>query len=1023
MAFNQFKILANGIALETYDDFAISLNYQITDITDITSRKTSFSKTIVIPGTPVNNDFFQQIFELNVDISDTSYNPKIAIPCSVRIGDEEVFAGNLQLLRVISNQKLVEYEIIITGLLKNILFSFADYYLTDLNLSEYNHERNLTTVSNSWDYVIKRNGADFNATGLGEGYVYPFINHGNSQNIGSVSYLYDMFPAVYVKTIMDKLFAFAGYSYTSTFFNSPYFKSLIIPFTSDKLQFSPEELSGLTTTVGVNGALPETSPQVNTNQFAPFQINSGITGFRQFSPAMKRGMSYDSFSNIPAPSFIPLQKESGSITGVELSDPGNRWNGFNQYTVSQSGFYEVNFEMNFIMKYIHTGSSILGNNIKYKSGVFTYGVQLLKINSTGTITTIVSEAPVPDLLNSTFAPSSGTHASPWYDLDTPLNISMNIPSIYLEQGDRLRLRFILKYPSNFKWDGILNDDKILALAVLQPSTDGQGNYFQVRPASNIITSPIVNIDLLQALPNMKMRDFFLSIVKMFNLIVSDDPQTSGNIIIEPKDIFYESRKKIKDWTYILDYADDLVQTPMSELDVRRYEFKYQEDDDYLNKQYLDETKEYYADYEVDFLNEFSNETLEVSIGFAPTPDTNMFIGNRVAPFFADLEGQTTMKPKKVKPRILFYTGVKNGEFRLQLNPNATSTNVYTSYPYCGMWDDPYDAEYDLAWGKPQKIYWNSPSFPNNNLVQMWWSSTIQELSDVNAKLIEGSFHLTPQDIQDFDFRDIILINNAYYRVNKIIDYNPILNDKTTRVELYKIDTVDFFPPPKQTLPTSSFGCPTDVVAQKIGGQFFYVSASGQKLTQDCCLLVGGVWSNGACKVPFANTGGGTGVGDPVVVKFGSGVSNGKVLKPTGGFNNSPVWQEKPVEQYKNNNSVNKPDVQVLGMGNYIPNNAGNAMVIGDNNVLSPQVQNAMVIGDNTFVRNDNSLVVGDILIDTNGLQYLNPYIIDGGEDIVMNENKTNFIDVVDGGFNSVRNFGGDSKLRPIIDGSTPNYSV
>jgi hypothetical protein len=1018
MAFNQFKILANGVALETYDDFAISLNYQITDITDITSRRTSFSKTIVIPGTPINNEFFQQIFELNVDISDTGYNPKIAIPCSVRIGDEEVFSGNLQLLRVLSNQKLVEYEIVITGLLKNILFKFGDFYLSDLNLSEYNHERNITNVSNSWNYQIKKNGLDFNATGLGEGYVYPFINHGNSQTIGSVSYLYDMYPAVYVKTVMDKLFDFAGYSYTSSFFNSNYFKSLILPFTSDKLQYSPEELSGLTTTVGVLGTNPEPSNPVS-NQFFNLEIGAGFTGFRQFSPVMRRGMSYDNMSNASIQFFIPLEKENGSTGNVVMTDPGNRWNLFSsRYTTTQSGFYDIDFNMNFIMKYIHQN----GNDIRYVSGLFTYGAQLMKITSTGQ-QFIIQEAPVPDLLNSTFAPSSGTHASPWYDLDTPLNISMAIPGIYLDAGDRLVIRFILKYDKKFKWFGLLNDDKIFATALLQPTTDGQPNYFSVKPSSNIITSPIINVDLLQALPNMKMRDFFLSIVKMFNLIVSDDPTTSGNIIIEPKDVFYNSRKKVKDWTYLLDYSDDVVQTPMSELDVRRYEWKYLEDDDYLNKQYIDETKDYYADYEVDFLNEFSNEVKDISIGFAPTPDTNLFIGNRVAPFFADLEGGTTMKPKKVKPRILFYTGLKDGQFVLQNNPNATSSNVFPKYPYCGMWDDPYDPEYDLAFGKPQKIYWNSPVFPNNNLVQMWWSSTISELSDVNAKLLEASFYLTPIDIQDFDFRDIILINNAYYRVNKIIDYNPILNDKTTKVELYKLDSVDFYPPPRQILPTGSYGCPTDIVAQKIGGNFYYVSASGQKLTQDCCNLVGGVWSNGACKVPFYNGGGGTGVGDPVEVSWGSGVSNGKIIKPTGGYNNSPVWQQKPVEQFKNNNSVNSPDIQVLGVGNYVPLNIKNAMIMGDNNVISPEIKNAMVIGDNTFVREDNSLVIGDLLINSDGLQYANPYIIDAGENDVMNEGKTNLIDVIDGGFNSVRNFGGDSKLRPIIDGTTPDYSV
>jgi hypothetical protein len=37
----------------------------------------------------------------------------------------------------------------------------------------------------------------------------------------------------------------------------------------------------------------------------------------------------------------------------------------------------------------------------------------------------------------------------------------------------------------------------------------------------------------------------------------------------------------------------------------------------------------------------------------------------------------------------------------------------------------------------------------------------------------------------------------------------------------------------------------------------------------------------------------------------------------------------------------------------------------------------------------------------------------------MNYGKTNLIDIVDGGLNSVRDFGGDSKARPIIDGSEP----
>jgi hypothetical protein len=105
MSFNQLQIIANNTVLDTYDDWDVSLNYQIQDILDISKRTTSFSKTIIIPGTKLNNEFFENIFDLNIDISITSYNPKRSLPCQIKIGDQAIFNGNLELLQVIVNQK------------------------------------------------------------------------------------------------------------------------------------------------------------------------------------------------------------------------------------------------------------------------------------------------------------------------------------------------------------------------------------------------------------------------------------------------------------------------------------------------------------------------------------------------------------------------------------------------------------------------------------------------------------------------------------------------------------------------------------------------------------------------------------------------------------------------------------------------------------------------------------------------------------------------------------------------------
>ena len=287
MAFNQLQIIANDTYLDTYDNWDVALTYQVLDIVDITKRTTSFSKTIIIPGTAKNNDFFQNIFDVNVDLAVTSYNPKISVPAQIRIGDQLVFDGNLQILQIIQNQKMVEYEIIITGILKNILYNFGDYYLTQLNLDEYNHTRSISAITNSWNYIIVKNGSTINTTGLGEGYVYPYIVNGNSQDIATTSYVADQYPAIYVKTIIDNMFQFAGYTYTSNFFNSDYFKKLVIPFTNDKLQETAENISGRTTTVSVNAALPEPASIFNAFTLQAYQNSAGVTGYRQFMPVMK----------------------------------------------------------------------------------------------------------------------------------------------------------------------------------------------------------------------------------------------------------------------------------------------------------------------------------------------------------------------------------------------------------------------------------------------------------------------------------------------------------------------------------------------------------------------------------------------------------------------------------------------------------------------------------------------------------------------------------------------------------------
>ena len=55
---NTYELIVNNTILDTNNNIDISINYSIDDILDISKRNTSWTKTIVLPGTPINNKFF-----------------------------------------------------------------------------------------------------------------------------------------------------------------------------------------------------------------------------------------------------------------------------------------------------------------------------------------------------------------------------------------------------------------------------------------------------------------------------------------------------------------------------------------------------------------------------------------------------------------------------------------------------------------------------------------------------------------------------------------------------------------------------------------------------------------------------------------------------------------------------------------------------------------------------------------------------------------------------------------------------
>jgi hypothetical protein len=1035
-AINQFKIVSLGKTLDTYDDLDISLTYQIDDIENITLKKSSFSKTIILPGTPNNNEYFKNIYDVNIDISETSYNPKKALPVQVLIGDELIFQGNLQLLNIITNQKQVDYEIIIAGVFKNIMVGFADYYLSQLDLKEYDHYRSVSSIQQSWDNIININNPDpllGIQSSQGTGYIYPITISGQNvvtaPNGVKVFNAFDLNPAVYVKTLIDKMFEFAGYSYTSNFFNTDYFKSLVVP--TETPEYSSQEILDKTVRVTYDTPQPFQRPINVANSLQQyFSPLSTLSGTVALSKMLSKSNSYWSNSTYNGSWYFPLTVESGTYGNIVMQDPNNEWSFASpyEYTCGTSGFYSVDLKNRFYMFYRHE----LGSNFKYVSGNLQYRASLVKVSTTGAQTVLYTTNALdmtppgagavgvynglPYVIPTTggsagIIPNNFLHKQNSNNQPASYVMNMNIPSVWLNAGEKIRIKFELRYPTSVTWQS--TSDRVVVGAISQRTIDGQVNRLEVKPSVTNNYSVNGLIKLSTMLPTMKMRDFFIDIIKMFNLMVADNPNKDNDLIIEPRDDFFNSKRKVNDWTLKLDYDQDVKQTPMSELDTKSYKFTYGQDKDYYNELYEQQSGKVYGEYTVDFINDFSTEQKEISLNFSPTPVSDNIITPLIAPFFCDIDTSNSLKPIKVKPRILFTKKLQlpNQFYGIRNNPTQ-AYSVFTDYMYSGMYDDPLDPEYSLEFGNSNVLYYNtSLCCPNNTLVNQFYLSTLNDITDVNAKLMEAYFHLTPSDINKFDFRDIILIDNSYWRVNTIVDYNPNAIDRTTKVILYKLNYLDIFYNNNKEVALSSTDCPEDIVTKKLYPfGYVYVSLSNTPITEDCCSYYGGIWAKGNCVVtqPIINNPGG---------KLPGPNPTKPQIKPEKQLQSGSIYLERPFEMLKNLNVINSDTVLVKGENNYVPQGVNNSIIIGSNNSIPSGVSNTLVIGDNIDSPRENSIVVGDILIDSDGIRYYYVYKIDGGLNTVMNDGKTNLIDVIDGTFNSVRNYGGDSKLRPIISGA------
>jgi hypothetical protein len=147
----QEQLIIEGVTIPIDKGISTVLTFSIKDIQQPDKVKSSFSKTIKLPGSKAINDKLNFIFEVN---SDSTFNPNLKLDAVYYQNDIAVFSGFIQLKDIHKKDyNQVEYSVVLFGETANIFGKLGNKFLNDSGMlwGNLDHLYRRDRQSNSWD--------------------------------------------------------------------------------------------------------------------------------------------------------------------------------------------------------------------------------------------------------------------------------------------------------------------------------------------------------------------------------------------------------------------------------------------------------------------------------------------------------------------------------------------------------------------------------------------------------------------------------------------------------------------------------------------------------------------------------------------------------------------------------------------------------------------------------------------------------------------------------------------------------
>jgi len=556
-----FRLLASGSdgyqQLDIFDDEDITISNNITGLFDIGVLPSDFTRDITLPGSKVNNAFFQHMYDISIE------NPFIFATnqkVSAYFDFDSVYLsqGYLQLnsVNVKANKFIESYNVTIYGALSSFGRDISRAYLTDLNsLTKYNHTASYENISSSWG------GHLFNGD-----IVYPLADYGTGWQFTSGDDYFglddaegglsvgDFKPSIRVKPVLDAIFEYAGYTYTSSFMDQEWLDDVYM-ICNNSLKY-PEF-------VGVD---LETEGLVKVG---------AISGSTTTNLTVAKGVN----------TILPWYNI--------LSDPSN--------VIQDGSYYKINKPTAL--------RGVLNLEVNLSGSLGGPTMELLVLN-TGSMTSVSTTALVnfnSFFQNNTFASfaNGDTGQNRTYPLQTEFNTSL-IPSGTYAFAINWVDQFNPPY-NNFKF-------------ILDPGGTPK-SYIEIKKQLQGAAGRIMDIpsNMPFGTNGIKMIDFVLGLQKKFNLIIYPSKIKPNQFQIETFNDWYKKGGR-KDFNKYINLDSTIEVTPANNLAVNELTFGDTLDQDYISQQFSKgNNREFGKTYYTDTQNYYSQGKFEVKTTFASDP--------------------------------------------------------------------------------------------------------------------------------------------------------------------------------------------------------------------------------------------------------------------------------------------------------------------------------------------------------------------------------------------------------------------